>query len=320
MRVKGTLTQQHAIFKITLPLVEHEKFNVFHLIPVPNLMNNTMAAIKPCTTFLGINASRKQYIPFTSSKFSSCDIIEQGVFVCSNIQIRYNFGANICTCEINLYSNKTTPTCILEKTDAKWIPLDKENQWIYASPQSSKATAVCNREIIPISLKGSGLLTLDPECILKHDSITMNGRQAISSTIRSSYTSLGKISELSLPNNITVSIHNNNSTSINLEKIYAKNMNELSNLQKTLKEENIIELPNKFKSHQLHNHAIGYLALFLSLVTLIIIAKTRRSQSRQQRPTVAIENAEETIELQSVRPETNNRTPTPMPRQFMLDI
>lgn len=123
MKVQGRLTRQYVVFKLTLPLVELEQFKMFQLIPVPNILNNTMVAIKSCTEFMGITASHKQYIILTKSELNSCDRIKEDMFLCSNVQTRYNYGSEICMCEINLYNNKTTPTCTLENSTTKWIQL-----------------------------------------------------------------------------------------------------------------------------------------------------------------------------------------------------
>ena len=105
MKVQGRLTRQYVVFKLTLPLVELEQFKMFQLIPVPNILNNTMVAIKSCTEFMGITASHKQYIILTKSELNSCDRIKEDMFLCSNVQTRYNYGSEICMCEINLYNN-----------------------------------------------------------------------------------------------------------------------------------------------------------------------------------------------------------------------
>ena len=150
--------------------------------------------------------------------------------------------------------------------------------------------------------------------MLKHEFATMNGRQTVSSTIRSSYTSLGTVSDLSQQKNITHPIINHQSTAINLESLYANNIKELSILQRSLKEQNIMDLPNTFKSHQQHNHTIGYLALSLSLITLLIILSRRKTCRREPHTSMPINEAEENIELQSIGPEIDNTTPTPLPR------
>ncbi|XP_037931439.1 uncharacterized protein LOC119666231 [Teleopsis dalmanni] len=146
MKVKGGITQQHAIFSITLPLIEHERFELFQLIPIPNWLNDSMAVIDSCSSILAINTHHDQYFPLMKSDLSLCETIKEGEFLCANFRIRYNFGSEVCACEIN--TNNTIPNCRLKHiiNTLTWIPLNNKNQWIYATSTSSRATAVCNKK------------------------------------------------------------------------------------------------------------------------------------------------------------------------------
>ncbi|GBP11198.1 hypothetical protein EVAR_71236_1, partial [Eumeta japonica] len=96
MKIHGRLTNQHAVFKISLPLVELEQFKIVQLFPIPNMQNKTMVAIKPCTEFMAITTSLSQYIPLTRGDLSTCDVIKLNTFLCPNIQTRYHFGSEVC--------------------------------------------------------------------------------------------------------------------------------------------------------------------------------------------------------------------------------
>lgn len=328
MTVKGRLTQQHAVFKVTLPLVDDEEFKLFHLTPVPNIINNTVFAIKSCADFLGINAHRKQFIHLTNSELKACDTTTSNVFLCTHVQIRYNYGSEICACDINLFNNKTTPTCIIEGTSAKWIPLLKGNQWIYSTVLPSQATVACNREIIHVTIKGTGILTLDPDCILKHELAMMNARQTISSTVKSSYTSLGSFSKMSVGIQHTARMMNNQSNSTELEARYSKGLRELEALHKTLQENKILELPNEINSHQRHSYSIMYLALFLSIATLIGVTVNYMKGSRGRQPplTSSTESTNELNKAQTTSTEPTNddielqSEPAPLPKLRILPI
>ncbi|XP_037932649.1 uncharacterized protein LOC119667432 [Teleopsis dalmanni] len=313
MKVKGGITQQHAVFSITLPLIEHERFELFQLIPIPNWVNDSMTVIDSCSSILAINTQHDQYFPLIKSELSLCETIKEEEFLCTNVRIRYNFGSEVCACEVNLFNNNTIPNCRLKHTINKltWIPLNHKNQWIYATSTSSRATAVCNKEIIPLNLKGSGLLTIDPDCVLKHNFVSVQGQQIIASTARYSYSSLGTISELRLqPPMKTSDAYNGNSTLSTIRNNqYDQQLKELTVLQKVLQSYQINDLPNQFQSHKYHSFTIAYAALVIGLILIIIMMKKKLQKKH--------------VEISSVE-EANRTTPIPMPRrqsrEFVINI
>ncbi|XP_037942525.1 uncharacterized protein LOC119675398 [Teleopsis dalmanni] len=307
MKVKGGITQQHAVFSITLPLIEHERFELFQLIPIPNWVNDS------CSSILAINTQHDQYFPLIKSELSLCETIKEEEFPCTNVRIRYNFGSEVCACEVNLFNNNTIPNSRLKHTINKltWIPLNHKNQWIYATSTSSRATAVCNKEIISLNLKGSGLLTIDPDCVLKDNFVSMQGQQIIASTARYSYSSLDTISELRLqPPMKTSDAYSGNSTlSTVRNNQYDQQLKELTVLQKVLQSYQINDLPNQFQSHKYYSFTIAYAALVIGLILIIIMMK-----KKLQKKHVEIPSDEE----------ATRTTPIPMPRrqsqEFVINI
>ncbi|KNE88967.1 hypothetical protein PSTG_17581 [Puccinia striiformis f. sp. tritici PST-78] len=98
-----------------------------------------------------------------------------------------------------------------------------------------------------------------------------------------------------------------------MDELYAKSMKELTTLQASLKEQKIMDLPNELKYYQQHNHAIGYLALALSLMTFLIICFRyyKNGKNRQNpHPTTPIE-----CTMESIQESNKNMVPTPAPRQ-----
>lgn len=101
-----------------------------------------------------------------------------------------------CSCEINLFNNKTWSDFQMKKlTNVTLILLSHNNQWIYSTTPLHKQQLYW-KDIILIDLSGSGLLTINPDCIFKHDHIQVTGRYFSSTTLPTSYTSLAEFTNL----------------------------------------------------------------------------------------------------------------------------
>lgn len=270
MTIRGGITQEHVVFSITLPLIDHKKFELYNLIPIPNVINETMIIIETCSSMLAINTIHERYFPVSHDQLKTCDVLSQDMFICHNIQLQHSVGSEKCSCEINLFKNVTMQNCHLKNLSANitWVPLTHKNQWIYATVSATQATAVCAKEIIPLYLEGSGLLTIKPDCILKHNFIHVSGQHLISTTFTSSYTSLGDISELS-PKSFTKPQLNKPTNYSSTPDQLARQLTKLKTMEHKLEQIKTSESEHHSKSK--HDIIVSYSALVISAVAIIAI-------------------------------------------------
>lgn len=273
MTVEGGITQSHIIFKILIPLCDQEPFDLYKLIPVPTTINNSLVAIKPCNDILAINAHKDQYIPISSTLLSSCTITRANTYLCSNVQSRYQKGSQICSCEIQLINNNTNLSCNIERlaTNTTWTQLSNGNQWMYAFNLPRRISAVCSKRSQQLTLKGSGILTLEPQCVIKDNFITVTGHQSYSSSSYESYTGLGKLGDVVKPKHLESLFHEMHP--------YNTQVQRLSELQKTLALQESLDLPAKIQNINYHSSIVSYSALALSIGVVICIIW--RIKSRQ---------------------------------------
>ena len=133
----------------------------------------------------------------------------------------------------------------------------------------AQATAVCKKVITQITLKGWGLLSLAPECVFKHKFTSIQGQQIISSSVTASYTSLLKITD---------TLHSEQLKPLLNEIHTSKYISQIENLtaiQTILAQQEILELPNKSQVQNYHHTAVGYLALILIVIILVLMRFNR---------------------------------------------
>uniref|UniRef100_A0A1B0C6V0 Uncharacterized protein n=1 Tax=Glossina palpalis gambiensis TaxID=67801 RepID=A0A1B0C6V0_9MUSC len=101
-----------------------------------------------------------------------------------------------------------------------------------------------------VLFNGSGLLTIESECILQHDSVHIAGYKSITTTLMSAYTSLGEFAELSqqdVINGSSLGIFNYSA----LSNHYAIQLTELATIQHKLQ---VIQA-TKLQRHGSNHHS-----------------------------------------------------------------
>ncbi|XP_049868649.1 uncharacterized protein LOC126368625 [Pectinophora gossypiella] len=158
------------IFIIQIPLISPIKYVVYKTIPLPTPHEktnpNTFALITPTKSYIALTDDRSHY--------SLLDNMQQ----CSVLNNEYS----ICPLE-NIFSSVTNPCCetklltevtlsLPDECNSKmlyglidiWQKL-KNNRWIFVQSKTSKLTLKCNNEMKDYSISGTGILTLEENCI-----------------------------------------------------------------------------------------------------------------------------------------------------------
>lgn len=146
----------HVGFNITLPLIGHDKFSLYNIIPC--CINSTIIIIETCSPVLVITTIK--YTLVSSSQRKTCDVVSREVFIVYGLQLQCSLGAE---------NVRMTLTCLM-RSHIKLISLNASNLIL---THKNRCVCVMNcaifvKEIIPMYLGSSGLLTINPDCILKH--------------------------------------------------------------------------------------------------------------------------------------------------------
>ncbi|XP_037929636.1 uncharacterized protein LOC119688618 [Teleopsis dalmanni] len=192
MKINGILAKGHVIFCIDLPLTDPREFQLLYLVPIVAAINNTLLSVKLSTEFLAISPHHDEFRPMTQHQVDACISISDEELLCPNIQATFHESANVNNCEIDLFNNQAKPRCDMYqlKDTTVWYQLNHPNQWIYATINNIKMNAVCNKKAFQLTLVGSGLIKLEPECIIKNEHITIQGHQKMVTSMQASITRL----------------------------------------------------------------------------------------------------------------------------------
>lgn len=64
MNAKGAVTKNEVILEVKIPLVHQQLFEIFNILPVPTIKNNTLIAIKPDLLYFATDAHRDFFYLF----------------------------------------------------------------------------------------------------------------------------------------------------------------------------------------------------------------------------------------------------------------
>ena len=283
MTSQSGISSDHILFIIRIPLTNNEAFNLFNIVPIPAVLNDTMVMIEPETSLIAVTPHRDQYFALTNEDLKACKSTKQNSnqLLCSDKQTKYHLGAKAYRCEFELLKNGTDEHCKVRKleSDILWSPLQQTNQWIFGTKHSTQLSAVCNGTTEIFELQGASLLTLQNDCTLKHHTATIQAHQTYSNVIYESYVAFGNFN------------HINRSTTqfiVNISPLDLSNeLLKLQQLHETIQDGNLVNLPHLVEKHNIHHNATSYAALSLILCIVVCLSwqfkKSRQSLSRDSK-------------------------------------
>lgn len=263
------------IFVLRIPLVYQIDYDLYKTIPVPISHNinssKSYAMIIPTSNYVALSKDKSTYC--TLDDLNSCKSINKEIFACEIPNIVSVNNNPICEIEFMTKVVKTLPsqcktTFIYGNIDI-WQNLG-HNSWIFVQSQHTKLSMECNNGTRDIILNGTGIISLEPQCVASCRDVKLltmyNPKISIPSVntdfnlIKDNCCNLSKFKEL-YANASEITISN-----INLDNL--KDLKDMADLQ--LKNVNdFIEKDNDLFSNHLSFPIITIL-LSVSFVLLII--------------------------------------------------
>lgn len=262
---------------------------MFRVIPVPVLINDTFIAVKTPTKFLVVNLHRDQYYLISDTEATACAHNQGNEHICKQQHPIYSKNADLVQCEANFLNNlPLSPACEISKTTntQDWIQLFKPNQWIFVMTKEVTITIVCQTTVAQRTIKGSGILKLGDNCIIKHETMTINSHNVYPSHLRTSF-----LPSLNISDHINISHPTHLSYQPRPHKLNLSDLEEIQERIQQLKEYQITE--PSLPAHDVHQFFIGYFGLFLVItIGSCLWWRTRRPSPKSTRhePTPAPRN------------------------------
>lgn len=202
MTIEGRCTEKYIIFKLRIPLLAMEDFELFSIIPIPTLSNKTFFAIQPSSPYLIVNLHRDQYYPLDKNELRACILTATDNYICKQARPIYRKGSSVSSCEVDLLNHlPQSAACQIIKIGEgpHWIQLHLPNHWIFALKQDVIANVVCGDNVTQITISGSGILSLYDECIINQELISIQGQRILPTKVRLSYVPIHNLTKINVP-------------------------------------------------------------------------------------------------------------------------
>lgn len=180
------------VFVIQIPLVSLNKFDVYKTIPLPTphdrINPSTFALITPTKPYIALTAD-KLYYTFLDD-IRHCPKISNDNSICP-LESIYSTLANP-SCETKLLTEVTLT--LPSECNSKliyglidiWQKLEN-NKWIFVQSKTNKLTIKCNEQLKDYSISGTGILTLDEQCIGYSKTIQLTPSTSVSTQINNQF-------------------------------------------------------------------------------------------------------------------------------------
>lgn len=156
---------QKIIFKISIPLVSTNNYDLYNLIPLPVHSTNRYISIHPKQRYLAYSTTKIHYTLLHD--LTDCKLIIEYEFLCSQNHIIY-LTHSIPICEIELLTSSSIPkSCIVQETHQSlnlWQKLSSINSWLFVLSSPTILTLSCNDKTSDIKLSNTGILELPAGC------------------------------------------------------------------------------------------------------------------------------------------------------------
>lgn len=182
---KVRVVPDRLLIRIKIPLICREYYKLYHILPVPFSMQNSLKTIVPSTAYIAINLKQDHYYMLSMEDKQNCKSYDEDLIICRQIQPLYNVQTNHTQCEMSIILDPKSAhrNCKIISIDKPqvWTALAEDNNYLFTMRQQTSISIICNANTQHCTLDGSGILTIQPQCIIKSGTLEISARNMMTS-------------------------------------------------------------------------------------------------------------------------------------------
>lgn len=248
-------------FKISIPLINNEKFHMYQIYAVPFMRNNMTYKIDNEYELMIASVSRQKYQLIKTKQWLKCTFLTPSSAICSSP--RKWLISQVSTCIWNLFNQISEHGCALAQAISQdfWIELDETNKWLFYLQTSTKVMTVCNEQVEHFTLIGTGTLQLKQNCILRSSDTELIAKTDLDN----------EINEFILPNfqiNTTKPARFVAQNAFKPATFLKSNLFPLQTKLNNVKQQSVFT--DQITIHDFHQYGISHATLSFGIVLLIL--------------------------------------------------
>lgn len=189
---EARIIDNQLIISFTLPLVNTKEFILYKSTSLPyKIKDNLYGYIIPIHDYVALDKFKDFYIPITNKELEECYQTDNENLICKEtLPIMYARHTKIC--EINALRQEISENCevrISNITSEIWLHLKQPNTYIFTFPKQQTIYISCDNITETRTLSNTGIIHVEPGCIIKTDNLILTAFQTITSVLYRNITS-----------------------------------------------------------------------------------------------------------------------------------
>lgn len=314
--VKARITKYHLLFELHIPLFSDEEYTIYKILPIPFTRQGRLKLVQASLNYIAINFVKNTYIKINERDMHQCTKYREDKFSCVANQPVYSLHDKKAPCEVKVFSEQQSLSCIINDVQCKdtWEKLHKPNLWLFTLCDNYLMRVICDTQVTPVAINGTGIMELQPKCLLQKKDATIFTYSTLGSSVQNLRTNID-VPTIDSPINNMFDLSWKNAR-LNITEKKTSTSEDIAKIERQLtyqEEKEKLPVKSDISVHDIIHYVISTLLLGgISLTVVYIILKKRRTKE-------AIEGIRMKEIKSSIPGESIDSAPKPKSRTFNFD-